>query len=134
VLDGKAAGASLASSPEFNQAMGAPRPVMLQVYVSSGAANGFFKTISTQAAKMKAGGAVTVPASVSRSAIGVTMTPDSDGLILDVRVPSELAVLALAAMVAEKPNSYGINSQTGARPAGRRTPTLTDEDLKSRRP
>ena len=133
-LDGKAAGASLASSPEFNQALGAPRPVMLQVYVSSGAANGFFKTISTQAAKMKAGGAVTVPASLSRSAIGVTMTPDADGLMLDVRVPSELAVLALAAMVAEKPNAYGINSQTGARPAGRRTPTLTDEDLKARRP
>ncbi|HEX5732873.1 MAG TPA: DUF3352 domain-containing protein [Blastocatellia bacterium] len=133
-LDGKAAGTTLAASPEFNQAMGAPRPVMLQVYVSSGAANGFFKTISTQAAKMKTSSAVPVPASMSRSAIGVTMTPDADGLMLDVRVPAELAVLALAAMVAEKPNAYGINSQTGARPAGRRTPTLTDEDLKARRP
>lgn len=133
-LDGKAAGSSLASSPDFNQAMGARRPVMLQVYVSSGAASGFFKTISTQAAKMKAGSALTLPASVSRSAIGVTMTPDADGLMLDVRVPTELAVMALAAMAAEKPNAYGINSQTGARPAGRRTPTLTDEDLKARRP
>ncbi len=133
-LDAKAAGGSLASSPEFNQAMGAPRPLMLQVYISSGAANGFFKTIASQTAKMNASNAVSVPASVSRSAIGVTMTPDADGLMLDVRVPTELAVMALAAMVSEKPNAYGINSQTGARPAGRRTPTLTDEDLKARRP
>ena len=70
----------------------------------------------------------------TRSAIGVTMIPDADGLMLEVRVPTEFAVMALAAMVAEKPNDYGINSQTGARPAGRRTPTLTDEDLKARRP
>ncbi|HJQ70552.1 MAG TPA: DUF3352 domain-containing protein [Blastocatellia bacterium] len=133
-LDAKAADGSLASSPEFNQAMGAPRPLMLQVYISSGAANGFFKTIASQAAKLNAGGGLPVPASSSRSAIGVTMTPAADGLMLDVRVPAELAVMALAAMATEKPSAYGINSQTGARPAGRRTPTLTDEDLRTRRP
>jgi hypothetical protein len=130
-LDARAAGASLAQTPEFNQAMGAARPVMMQVYVSSGAANSFFKTISTQAAKMNSGAATSVPVSQSRSAIGVTIVPDTDGLMLEARIPTELAVMALAAMVSEKPAPYGINSQTGG---VRRTPTLTDEDLKARRP
>jgi hypothetical protein len=134
-LDAKVAGASLASSQEFNQAMGAPRPVMMQVYVSSSAANSFFKSVSTQAAKMGSTTPIPVPVSQTRSAIGVTMVPDADGLMLEARVPTEFAVMALAAMVSEKPNSYGINSQNdGTRPVGRRTPTLTDEDLKARRP
>ena len=130
-LDARAAGTSLAQTPEFNQAMGAPRPAMMQVYVSSGAANSLFKTISTQAAKLNSGAAVSVPVSESRSAIGVTMVPDTDGLMLEARVPTDLAVMALASMVSEKPAPYGINSQTGG---ARRTPTLTDEDLKARRP
>ncbi len=131
-LDARAAGASLAQSPEFNQAMGAARPVMLQVYVSSKAANSFFKTISTQAAKTNSGAAAPqVPVTESRSSIGVMMVPDADGLMLEARVPTDLAVMALAAIVSEKPAPYGINSQTGG---ARRTPTLTDEDLKARRP
>jgi hypothetical protein len=133
-LDAKVAGASLASSPEFNQAMGAPRPVMMQVYASSGAANSFFKIVSTQAAKIGSSNALAVPVSQPRSALGVTMVPDADGLMLEARVPIEFAVMALAAMVSEKNNNYGINSQNNSRPVGRRTPTLTDEDLKARRP
>lgn len=130
-LDARAAGASLAQTPEFNQTMGGARPVMMQVYISSGAANSFFKTISTQSAKMNSGAASSVPLSRSRSAIGVTMMPDTDGLMLEARVPTELAIMALASMVSEKPAPYGINSQTGG---ARRTPVLTDEDLKARRP
>ena len=130
-LDARAAGASLAHTPEFNQAMGAPRPVMMQVYVSSGAANSFLKTISTQAAKTNSGAAAPALASGSRAAIGVTMVPDADGLMLEARVPIDLAVMALASMVSEKPAPYGINSSTGGT---RRTPTLTDEDLRARRP
>jgi hypothetical protein len=129
-LDARAAGASLAQTPEYNQAMGGVRPVMMQVYVSSGAAKSFFKAISTQAAKVNPG-AGSALASGSRSAIGVTIVPDKDGLMLDARVPVELAVMALASVISEKPAPYGINSQTGR---ARRTPTLTDEDLKARRP
>jgi hypothetical protein len=143
-LDAQALGVSLASSRNFQTAMGAPRPTMLQVYLSNTVSKSFYQMIQTQLttddvtlAAPKANG------SRSQTPLGVVITPDADGTMIEMRVPTDLALMALSSMVTSKPAPVGVyspytglESSNGAahKAGGRKTPRLTDEDLRHRRP
>lgn len=140
-LDARALGASLGSSSEFRSAMGAPRPSMMQLFVSSRVSGKLQEVLQAEAAKMFPG---TVEASApSRAALGMAMKHDEDGVLLEMRVPVSFALMALNSMAKSNPAAFGspLNSTGGegvtapARGRARsRTPRLTDEDLRRRRP
>ena len=84
-----------------------------------------------------------------RSAVGLTMMPDDDGLMMEMRVPTDMTVMVLAALATEKPARYGITSAPASgigipnptTPAvrtrnvdGRRVPKMTNDDVMGRRP
>lgn len=131
-LDARASGSSLASSADFRSAVGASEDAALQAYFSSGMTGELLKTVFAEAAKSNEAlrGFATVAAR-TRSSIGLTMKNDSDGMIMEMRVPTNLVFMAMASMSATKPMPYGISTSSGKSRAGRRrTPKLTDEDVK----
>ncbi|HET9529066.1 MAG TPA: DUF3352 domain-containing protein [Blastocatellia bacterium] len=124
-LDSHALNNSLASNPEYSSAMGDPRPRMLQAYLSPAVSGRLFEATSQGAAKR------------ASSPLALSMMSDDDGFLFEMRVPTEIALAALNSLATSKPNRYGISSSPAAgprRPAGRGSPTLTDDDLKNRRP
>lgn len=130
-LDARALGASLGTSPEFRSIMGAPRPSMMQLFVSSKVSGKLQGVLQAEAAKMFPG---TPEASASpRAPLGMSMKHDEDGVLLEMRVPVSFALMALNSMAKSKPAGGGISIPERGR--GRsRTPRLTDEDLRRRRP
>jgi hypothetical protein len=131
-LDARALGNSLASSADFRAAVGASDQASMQAYFSSGMTGELLKTMFAEAAKSNEAlkGFATVAAR-TRSSIGLTMKDDSDGMMMEMRVPTNLAFMAMASMSATKPMPYGISTTSGkSRAGGRRTPKMTDEDVK----
>jgi hypothetical protein len=149
-LDDHAAGSSLGSTAEFRAAVGSSQQAMMQVYLSSGVSNKIFEAISTEVVKANAELKDFVrSAAQTRSAIGLTITPDSDGLMMEMRAPTNMTFVALAAMATGKSSPYGITSAPAAgvgiptptTPAasirnadGRRVPKMTNDDMTDRRP
>ncbi|HVG17998.1 MAG TPA: hypothetical protein VNI02_03030, partial [Blastocatellia bacterium] len=149
-LDARATGSSLASTAEFRAAIGSSQQAMMQAYLSPGISSKIFESISTDVVKANAELKDYVrSATQTRSAIGLTMIPDSDGLMMEMRAPTNLTFMALAALATGKSAPYGITSApvTGVgipsptAPAaktrnadGRRVPKMTSDDLMDRRP
>ncbi|HYP29349.1 MAG TPA: hypothetical protein VE262_21740 [Blastocatellia bacterium] len=133
-LDARALGTSLGSSPEFRSAMGEPRPSMMQVFVSSRVSGKLQEVLQTEAAKLYPG--LAEASAPARAPLAVSMKHDEDGIMLEMRVPVSFAFMALNSMTKSNPASLSGGSVTGpARGRGRsRTPRLTDEDLRLRRP
>lgn len=149
-LDARALGSSLAATVDFRAAVGSSQEAMMQAYLSPGITNKLCELISAEVVKSNSelkdymkGIAQT------RSAIGLTMMPDTDGLMMEMRAPTNLTFMALAAMATIKPSSYGITPgptsgigipnpttpATGTRNIdGRRVPRMTNDDVMSRRP
>jgi hypothetical protein len=128
-LDVRATGASLAANAGFRSAVGPARPVMLQAYFSPKMSGGFSKTIAARG-EMKS-------AERMRSPLGLVMTTNPDGMMMQMRMPSRIALEALASMTSPDSSVPGINYSSGTSPGvgkGRRSPTLTTEDLRYRRP
>ncbi|MGA9767448.1 MAG: DUF3352 domain-containing protein [Blastocatellia bacterium] len=149
-LDAHALGTSLASTADYRAAVGPARQTMLQAYLSSNLSNKLYDSVLAEAAKSNAAlkEFVSKPAQM-RSAIGLAMLPDSDGLMMEMRVPTSLTFMALAYLatnkpavnspVSSEPSGLGIPNPTGPSTRtrtmdGRRVPTLTNEDLRDRRP
>ncbi|HKP86320.1 MAG TPA: DUF3352 domain-containing protein [Blastocatellia bacterium] len=149
-LDAHALGNSLAAAADFREALGAPRRAIMQAYISSSISNKLYEYILTEAVKsdpsMKEFARKTAQ---PRSPVGVTVVPDSDGMMMEMRVPTNLTLMALASLATGKPATYGpdysqppglgIPNPTGPSTRtrtsdGRRVPKLTDEDLRERRP
>ncbi|HWP42877.1 MAG TPA: hypothetical protein VNO14_06570, partial [Blastocatellia bacterium] len=127
-IDARALNTSLASRPEFASAMGASRPVMMQAYLSPAVSGSLLDSTKGTAAGAAKG---------ARSPLALTIMSDEDGFLMEMRVPTELALAGLASMAANRPAAYGITSSpsSGARRrAGRRSPTFTDDDLIRRKP
>jgi hypothetical protein len=149
-LDARAMGNSLAATAEYRAAVGSSQQAMMQAYLSPSISSKLYELVSAEVAKSNSGLKDYVrSAAQSRSAIGVTMMPDADGLMMEMRVPTNLTFLALAAMTTGKPASYGIMSApvsgigipnpttpaAGTRNAdGRRVPKMTNDDVMGRRP
>ncbi len=132
-LDARATGTGLATTEEFRSVMGQSRPSMMQVYLSSGVTGTIHETMRLEAAKtnpdlagIKAG---------ARAPIGFVMTPEANNLLVEMRVPTSFAVMALGSMMQAAPGTHGINSSTGAHSSrgNRKTPKLTTDDVKYRR-
>ncbi len=125
-LDARYSGASLASSAQYRTVMGGPRQAMMQMFISSAMA-GLFSQM-TQAAATK--GSPSAPAlTLSKQAFGFVMTPDQDGMMIDMRAPASLTIAGLSMSA----TGYGMSSSP-AGAGGRKPPRLTTEDVRTRRP
>jgi hypothetical protein len=141
-IDAHALGSSLASAAEFRQAFDGSRPTTLRAYLSSRLSKDLYDSLLKETAKSGAGSEEAVAGSQTSSPIALSMIPDEDGLMIEARVPTNLALLALSSMFNAKPAPYGISPSRGIgasdsaspRTGGRATPRLTDDDLRSRRP
>jgi hypothetical protein len=149
-MDAHALGASLATTADFRAAVGPPRQTMMQAYISSNLSNKLYESVLAEAAKSNPALKELAPKTAQmRSPIGLAMLPDSDGLMIEMRVPTSLTFMALAYLATGKneansvtysePPGLGIPTPTGPSTRtrtsdGRRVPKLTDEDLRDRRP
>jgi Protein of unknown function (DUF3352) len=149
-LDARALGNSLATTAEFRASVGTPRQAMMQAYLSPGVSNKIYETISADIVKSNAELKDYVRrAAQARSAIGLTMAIDPEGISMEMRVPTNLTFMALAAMATGKSAPYPITSTPASgigipnptTPAlrtrnadGRRVPKMTSDDVTNRRP
>ena len=149
-LDAHALGTSLALTADYRAAIGPPRQTMLQAYISSNLSNKLYESVLAEAVKSNAALKEFAPKTAQmRSPIGLAMLPDSDGVMMEMRVPTSLTFMALAYLATSKPTAFGpaysepaglgIPNPTGPSTRtrtmdGRRVPTLTNEDLRDRRP
>jgi hypothetical protein len=149
-MDAHALGTSLASTADYRAAVGPARQTMLQAYLSSNLSNKLYESVLAEAAKSNPALKEFAPKPAQmRSPIGLAMLPDSDGLMMELRVPTSLTFMALAYLATSKPAAagpaysepagLGIPNPTGPSTRtrtmdGRRVPTLTNEDLRERRP
>ncbi|HLG16362.1 MAG TPA: DUF3352 domain-containing protein, partial [Blastocatellia bacterium] len=125
-LDWHAAGTSLGSSEPFLAAVGAPRPATLQAYLSPNVSRELLNSIVGRGDK-------TSPETGTPAASGLVITPDPEGFMLEIRLPSRLALAALGSLMTSDGRPYGVTSPQSAgspRSNGRRSPTLTTEDLR----
>jgi hypothetical protein len=146
-LDTYFLGNSLAASTEFRAAMGGARETTMQLYLSSAVATKLFETLQTETAK--ANGLVKElaqpPARVA--GLGMSVLPDADGMLMELRAPANLAFAAMAALATSKPvpaslttaapAGFGIPASATAAPRhanASRVPKMTDDDVVSRRP
>jgi uncharacterized protein DUF3352 len=137
-LDANATGNSLASSADFRSAIGAPQPAMMQAYLSSAISRSLFEAIVGDTAKSSPGLAAPAGTIAMQSPIGLTVTPDTEGAMIETKLPTELALLALSSLAAHKPSPYGVGDSpdSGVRPGqyGRKVPKLTTDDVRRRQP
>jgi Protein of unknown function (DUF3352) len=149
-LDAHALGSSLATTAEFRAAIGSSEQAMMQGYLSASITNKLSESISAEIVKANAELKDYVKSAAQiRSAIGVAMMPDADGLMIEMRAPTSLTFMALAALATSKPAPNGVASapasgvgipnpiapSTRTRNAdGRRVPKMTNDDVMSRRP
>ncbi|MCI0485463.1 MAG: DUF3352 domain-containing protein [Blastocatellia bacterium] len=135
-IDARATGMSLAAAEEYRSAVGPPRPVTLQAYLSAGVTSKFFDMALADMLKTSR-----IPQTLQgrRAGVGLALSPDEEGLLVEVRAPADFALMALASMMQNKPSPYGTDTGVRAgpgdlaRPVGK-TPVMTDEDLRRRRP
>jgi len=149
-MDAHALGTSLASTADYRAAVGPARQTTLQAYLSSNLSNKLYESVLAEAAKSNPALKEFAPKTAQmRSPIGLAMLPDSDGVMMEMRVPTGLTFMALAYLATSKPAAngpaysepagLGIPNPTGPSTRtrtsdGRRVPKLTDEDLRDRRP
>jgi uncharacterized protein DUF3352 len=139
-IDAQADGVSLASTNAFKSAFGSSQQAALQAYLSPAFTSELFENLSRDAAKSNAP-LVSTSAVQDRMPIAIQLIPDAEGMMIEARLPANLALLALASMsggssprsgMARLPAGVGI-SEPGPRVAGSpRTPTLTEDDLRRR--
>ncbi|MEN3334509.1 MAG: hypothetical protein V7641_3874 [Blastocatellia bacterium] len=145
-LDAYVMGNSLAASAEFRAAMGGTRETTMQLYLSSAVATKLFDSLQTATAK--ANGSVKElaqpPARVA--GLGLSVLPDAEGILMEMRAPANLAFAAMAALATSKPApasltaapaGFGIPASATAAPRqanGSRVPKMTDDDVVTRRP
>jgi hypothetical protein len=145
-LDAYVMGNSLAASTEFRAAMGGARETTMQLYLSSAVATKLFETLQTETAK--ASGSVKElaqpPARVA--GLGMSVLPDADGMLMEMRAPANLAFAAMAALATSKPapasltaapDGFGIPASATAAPrhaSGPHVPKMTEDDVVTRRP
>jgi hypothetical protein len=139
-IDAQATGVSLASTEAFKSAFGSAQQAILQAYLSPALSNQLFESLSKEVVKSDAA-APTASAAQQRMPIAVQLVPDNDGMIIEARLPTNLAVLALASManglqsysgIRSLPGGIGVSEPGPRDSSGPRTPKMTDEDVRRR--
>jgi hypothetical protein len=143
-LDAYVMGNSLAASNEFRAAMGGARETTMQLYLSSAVATKLFETLQTETAKASASVKELAQPPARVAGLGMSVLPDADGMLMEMRAPANLAFAAMAALATSKPANlttapvgYGIPASATAAPRtanGSRVPKMTDDDVVTRRP
>ncbi|MEW6207746.1 MAG: hypothetical protein AB1631_05220 [Acidobacteriota bacterium] len=118
-LDARYLGASLASSAQFREVMGGPRPSMMQMFISSAMA-GLYSQMSQAALR----GVPAAPAQ-SKQPFGFVMTADHDGMMIDMRAPVSMTIAGLSMSA----TGYGMTSSPSGT-GGRKPPRLTTDDIR----
>ncbi|HSF25596.1 MAG TPA: DUF3352 domain-containing protein [Blastocatellia bacterium] len=139
-VDAQATGVSLASTEAFKSAFPSSQQAALQAYVSPALVNELFESLSKGAPESNVSLASPNPIQ-ARMPVVIQAIPDEEGLMIEARLPTNLALLALASMAggssprsatAPKPAGIGI-SEPGPRVSGSpRTPRMTTEDFRRR--
>jgi Protein of unknown function (DUF3352) len=145
-LDAYVMGNSLAVSNEFRAVVGGAHETTAQLYLSSAVATKLLETLQTETAK--ASGSVKElaqpPARVA--GLGISVLPDADGMLMELRAPATLAFAAMAALATSRPANaslraapagFGIPAPATAAPRhanGSRVPKMTEDDMVTRRP
>ncbi len=139
-IDVQASGLSLASTAAFKSAFDSSQQAALQAYLSPAFTNELFENLSRDAAKSNA--SLVSPSGVpGRMPIAIQLIPDAEGMMIEARLPANLALLALASMAGGSsarsrmtplPAGVGISEPGPRVPGSPRTPTMTDDDLRRR--
>jgi hypothetical protein len=139
-IDAQATGVSLSSTEAFKSAFGSAQQAILQAYVSPVLSNQLFESLSKEAVRSDAS-APTASAAQQRMPIAVQLVADNDGMVIEARLPTNLAVLALASMansfqspsgIRSLPGGIGVSEPGPRDSSGPRTPKMTDEDVRRR--
>jgi hypothetical protein len=139
-IDAQATGVSLSSTEAFKSAFGSAQQAILQAYVSPVLSNQLFESLSKEAVRSDAS-APTASAAQQRMPIALQLVADNDGMIMEARLPTNLAVLALASMansfqspsaIRSLPGGIGVSEPGPRDSSGPRTPKMTDEDVRRR--
>jgi hypothetical protein len=142
-LDAYITGNSLAASTEFRATMSSARATTLQLYLSSAVTTKLFDSLQTEAAKASGSVKELAQPPARIAGLGLSVLPDADGTVVEMRAPARLAFAAMAALATSKPASrttapagFGIPAPaTAPRPASSsRVPKMTDDDMLTRRP
>lgn len=140
VIDAQASGLSLASTAAFKSAFGSSQHAALQAYLSPALANELSENLSRDRAKSNTS-LVSASAVQARMPIAIQLIPDADGMMIEARLPANLALLALASMAGGSsprsgrtplPAGVGISEPGPRLSGGPRTPRMTDDDLRRR--
>lgn len=126
-MDARATGASLAATADFRSAIGVARPAMLQAYLSSKMSASLGQSLFAKGEKTSA---------LPTAPVGVVMTANPEGTMMQIRMPSRMALAALTSVMTSESPVPGINYSPGASTSSgqkRKSPTLTTEDLRYRR-
>src|SRR6185369_13323978 len=117
-----------------------------QLYLSSAVATKLLESLQTETA-IASGSVKELAQSPARVAgLGLSVLPDADGMLMELRAPATLAFAAMALLATNRPanaslmappGGFGIPASTTAAPRhanGSRVPKMTDEDVVTRRP
>ena len=138
-IDVQATGASLATTESFKSAFSGSQQAALQAYISPALVNELFESLSKETAKANAL-PVMASAAQARMPIAIQLIHGADGMMIEARLPANLALMALASMAGESSSRNAATSlggvgvsEPGPRVSGgSRTPRMTDDDLRRR--
>jgi hypothetical protein len=122
VLDERAAGRTLAASQDFLLSVGQPQPALFQVYVSSTASRDLMQRVLPKSEHYGAS-----------SSLGLTISPGADGTVLNARIPTRLALEAIASAMNSMPKPFGISPSSATinsngRINGKPVPKMSSDD------
>lgn len=139
-IDAQATGVSLASTETFRSAFGGSQQAALQAYLSPALANELLESFSKEAANANVI-PVMASAAQARMPIAIQLIHGADGMMVEARMPANLALMALASIAGEGssrpavtslPAGVGVSEPGPRVSGGSRTPRMTDDDLRRR--
>lgn len=145
-LDAYSMGNSLAVSNEFRAVVGSTRETTAQLYLSSAVATKLLESLQIETAKAIGSVKELAQPPARVAGLGISVLPDADGMLLELRVPATLAFAAMAALATGRPanadlmatpDGFGIPAPTTTAPRhanGSHVPKMTEDDMVTRRP
>ena len=139
-IDAQATGVSLASSEAFKTAFAGSHQAALQAYVAPALTNVLFESLAKRGSSANAV-AVTASAAQARLPITIQLIPGADGMVIEARLPANLALMAFASMAGDNaprtatmgiPVDVGVSEPGPRVSGGSRTPRMTDDDMRRR--
>jgi hypothetical protein len=140
-VDAQASDNSLASTDEFRSVFNSNQEASLRAYLSPAMSDQLFESLFKETGKSNGSIPLSATTPQARKPIGIQLIPDEDGLMIEARLPANLAILALASIatgtqatsaITSLPSGIGV-SEPGPRVSGSsKTPKMTDDDVRRR--